>query len=201
MVSCMVIDDDQDIVDIFSDLLNVLNVDILATDNSGKNALKLYEQVKPDLVFTDLQMPRYDGVYVVETIKDVFPNAKIVVITGELNIENRNLLSLLNVPVIQKPFDVHEIKQVLTDVFLDETGLPSPFEIQYSFEDDLNVYSCTVTYEQYRNFKKLPIISECTVVNTEKNLESYQDEMQKALDLAVQNDTSHIRKLSEVVRS
>ncbi len=201
MVSCMIIDDDQDIVDVFSDLLNVLNVDILATDNSGKNALKLYEQVKPDLVFTDLQMPHFDGVYVVETTKDVFPNAKIVVITGELNVDNRNLLSLLNVPVIQKPFDAHEIKQVLTDVFLDESGLPSPFEIQYRFEDDLDVYSCTVTYEQYRNFKKLPIISECIVVNTEKNLESYQDEMQKALDLAVQNDTSHIRKLSEVVRS
>ena len=201
MVSCIVIDDDQDIVDIFSDLLGVLGVDILATDNSGKNAVKLYEEFKPDLVFTDLQMPHFDGVYVVETIKDAFPNAKIVVITGELNINNRNLLSLLNVPVIQKPFDAHEIKQILTDIFLSEHGLPSPFEIQYRFNDDVNVYSCTVTYEQYRNFKKLPIISECIVVNTEKNLESYQDEMQKALDLAVQNDTSHIRKLSEVVRN
>jgi len=200
MVSCIVIDDDQDIVDIFSDLLQVLNVDILATDNSGKNALKLYEQFKPDLVFTDLQMPHFDGVYVVETIKDVFHNARIVVITGELNIDNRNLLSLLNVPVIQKPFDAHEIKQVLTDIFLNENELPSPFEIQYKFDGDVNVYSCTVTYEQYRNFKKLPVISECIVVNTEKNLESSSDEMQKALDLAVQNDTSHILKLSEVVR-
>ena len=92
-------------------------------------------------------MPHFDGVYVVESIKDVFPNSKIVVITGELNIENRSLLSLLNIPVIQKPFDVHEIKQVLTDVFLNESGLPSPFEIQYQFNDDVNVYSCTVTYE------------------------------------------------------
>lgn len=199
MVSCIVIDDDQDIVDVFSDLLSVQNVDVLATDNSGKNSLKLYEKYKPDLVFTDLQMPHYDGIYVVESIKDVFPDAKVIVVTGELNNKFANLLGALHIPVILKPFNGDMIKKVITDTLSNESILDTPFEIQYQFKDDVNVYSCNVTYQQYRNFKKLPVISECVVIDTKKTLKSYSDEMQKALDLAVNNDHSQILKLSEIV--
>lgn len=73
-----------------------------------------------------------------------------------------------------------------------------PFKIQYKFQDDPTTHYCVVSYEQYRNFCALPIIQECKIIkgnqtNTKKNLE----EIQKALDMAFQKDTSHIRKLSE----
>jgi len=48
-------------------------------------------------------------------------------------------------------------------------------------------------------FKKLSVISDCVVVNAKKTQESYSDEMQKALDLAVNNDNTQILKLSEIV--
>lgn len=55
-----------------------------------------------------------------------------------------------------------------------------------------------MTYEQYANFRKLPIVKECEVVDeNQKNIENYKNELQKALDQAVKNDTSHIRALSE----
>jgi len=199
MVNCIVIDDDQDIVDVFSDLLDVHNVDVLATDNSGKNSLKLYEQFKPDLVFTDLQMPGYDGIYVVESIRDVFPNAKIVVVTGAINTGFANLLRALHVPIILKPFNGEKILKVISDSMSNEIITDTPFEIQYQFKNDVNVYSCNVTYQQYRNFKKLPVISEIVVVAIQKTLESYSDEMQNALDLAEHDDHSQILKLSEIV--
>lgn len=73
-----------------------------------------------------------------------------------------------------------------------------PFKIQYKFQDEAEIHYCIVSYEQYRNFCALPIIQECKIVkgnqtNTKKNLA----EIQKALDMAYQKDTSHIRKLSE----
>ena len=199
MVNCIVIDDDQDIVDVFCDLLDVLNVDVLATESSGKNSLKLYEQFKPDLVFTDLQMPHYDGIYVAESIRDVFPNAKIIVVTGELNSNTSNLFDVISIPVIKKPFNADKIRKTIADTLSKEIISYTPFEIQYQFKNDVNVYSCNVTYSQYRNFKKLPVISECVVVDAKKTLESYSDKMEKALDLAVNDDQSQILKLSEVV--
>ena len=73
-----------------------------------------------------------------------------------------------------------------------------PFKIHYKFQDDAQTHYCVVSYEQYRNFCALPIIQECKIIkgnqtSTKKNL----DEIQKALDMACQKDTTHIRKLSE----
>jgi len=196
-----VIDDDQDIVDVFCELLNMIKVDILATGNDGKEAIKLYEKHKPDIVFTALEMQRFDGFYAVESIKDKYPKAKIVIVTGDLNARNSSLLNSLNIPVINKPLDIHTVKQIITDVFWEEEKPLTPFKIQYKFKNDDNQYSCTLNYRQYRNFKKLPIIQECKVVeNSQKRIKAYQKEMQKALDKAMQNDTSHILKLSEVVK-
>ena len=200
MINCIVIDDDEDIVNVFCELLSVVKVDVLATSNDGKNAVDLYEKHKPDIVFSDLQMERCDGYYVVETIKDVFPDARIALITGDSNAVNSPLLKLLKIPIIKKPFDTHEIKQLVTDIFLIDPTLPNSFEIQYKFKNDVNVYSCNVNYQQYRNFKLLPVIEECIISDIEKNAPS-DDEMEKALEMAVENDTSKIRNLSEVVRS
>ncbi len=74
------------------------------------------------------------------------------------------------------------------------------FKIIYQFKDDQENFTCTVTHEQYRNFKNLPSISKCEIIKEDQeNIEAYKDEMQNALNLAAANDTSHIRKLSECV--
>jgi len=199
LVSCILIDDDQDIVDVFSELLHVMDVDILATGNNGKDAVELYRQHKPDLVLSDLQMPQYDGYYAVENIKDVDSRARFIIITGDLNAHNSPFLNLLNIPIIHKPFDVNKIKQTITDIILQDNELPGSFEIQYKFKEDVNYYTCTVNYQQYRNFKLLPIIEECSVAPTQKDTELLYNEMQNALNLAIEDDVSHIRKLSEII--
>ncbi|MEX0862311.1 response regulator [Nitrosopumilus sp.] len=201
MVNCIVIDDDQDIADIFSELLKINKIDVLAKGNNGKEAVKLYEQHKPDVIFTDLDMPKYDGHYAVEKIKEKYPNSKIIIMTGDINAQNANIFKVLKIPVINKPFNIHEIKQMVTEILITNDTLPMPFEIQYRFKEDDKYYSCVVTYEQYINFKQLPIIQECEITNNnQRNADSHENEMERALELAVKNDTSHIRNLSEVIR-
>jgi len=201
MVNCLVIDDDQDIADIFSELLKINKIDVLATGNNGKEAVKLYEQHKPDIIFTDLDMPKYDGHYAVEKIKGKYPSSRIIVMTGDINAQNDNIFKILKIPVINKPFDIHEIKQIVTEMFITNDTLPVPFEIQYKFKEDDKYYSCVVTYEQYRNFKQLPIIQECEITNSnQRDADLDEKEMERALELAVKNDASHIRNLSEVIR-
>ncbi|MGY5143607.1 MAG: hypothetical protein ACW9XH_03905 [Candidatus Nitrosopumilus sp. bin_32a] len=73
------------------------------------------------------------------------------------------------------------------------------FKIKYKFKNDKKYHICILTYEQYKNFKILPIVNECDIIKkTQKNTEAYKKEMQKALNLASQESLkSHIRKLSE----
>jgi two-component system chemotaxis response regulator CheY len=201
MVNCIVIDDEKDIVEMFCEILKIFKIEVLATGGNGKEAAELYEKYNPDIVFTDLTMPNYDGLYAVETIKDKNKDAKIIIITGNPNDEKRYFFELLKIPIISKPFDMNMLEVAIEDVFSIENTMPVSFEIKYKFKDDFDHYSCKVNYEQYRNFKKLAIIQECNIIKRNNENQESQREMQKALDLAVQNDTSHIRKLSEIVKN
>lgn len=196
MVSCIVIDDDQSILEVFCDLLETLDVEILGTGNDGSDAVKLYEKYKPDVVFTDLFMPKYDGLYGIESIKDGYPHAKIIAVTANADACHMPIFDILHVPIINKPFDINFIKQIISDVSLIGDDTQIPFEIQYKFKEDSKIYSCFVTFEQYRNVKKLPIIDQVTILTIDKQAEP-NDQMQDALDAASQNDASKLRNMSE----
>ena len=75
-----------------------------------------------------------------------------------------------------------------------------PIKIRYKFKEDKKFYTCTITYGQFQDFRDLPIVTECEIIKSEeKDFDKIKNKMQKALDLAAKNDTSHIRKLSEIV--
>ena len=75
------------------------------------------------------------------------------------------------------------------------------FKIKYRFKDEKKHYTCTVTYNQYKNFQELPLIAECEIVKqNQKNVEAYRKELQKALNIASEKSVkSHIKKLSESI--
>ena len=199
MASCIVVDDDPDIVSVFCDVLCMIEVNVLATANNGSNAVSMYKKHHPDIVFTDLNMPRYDGLYAIEKIKDIDFDAPIIVITGDSNAHLHPLLNSLNIPVIQKPFAVQTIKKAITDCLAGNLEQAS-FDIEYRFKGETKSYSCTVNYEQYKNLKELPIVEKCEMIKkSKKQFDKYADEMHKAINLAIKNDTSHIRRLSEMV--
>ena len=75
-----------------------------------------------------------------------------------------------------------------------------PLKVLYKFLGDEDRHTCQLTYEQYKNFKKLPIMRECTIVKRNQDeLEGYKEEMQMAINLAEKNST-HILKLSQIVK-
>ena len=119
MVSCIVVDDDETILSVFCELLKMLSVDVLSTAQNGFDAVKKYEQFKPDVIFLDLVMPEYDGFYAIEKISQHDPNAKIIVVTGYLEQSESELLNVFPVSeIIYKPFDINQIKNAITNALL-----------------------------------------------------------------------------------
>ena len=43
-----------------------------------------------------------------------------------------------------------------------------PFQIMYKFEEDQELYTCKVTHDQFKNFKKLPIVKECEIIKKDQ---------------------------------
>jgi DNA-binding NarL/FixJ family response regulator len=55
--------------------------DIVGEAADGREALRCCEKLKPDLVLTDLSMPRMDGTDVIRSIKKQSPNTKVIALT------------------------------------------------------------------------------------------------------------------------
>lgn len=117
MVTAIVIDDDVDTVDVFCDYLEIKNVQVLGRGYNGKTAVELYKTHKPDIVFLDLMMPEYDGIYALENIRKIDPESKVIVVTADLRDETAIRLSQLRpTRVFIKPYDIEKISQVLATI-------------------------------------------------------------------------------------
>ena len=49
--------------------------------NNGKKALEQYNMHKPDYIITDIQMPVMDGLELIEKIKEINPNQRIIILS------------------------------------------------------------------------------------------------------------------------
>ncbi|AIQ60076.1 response regulator [Paenibacillus borealis] len=57
-------------------------IEVAGTAADGEEALKLMEELRPDLVLTDIQMPFLDGLQLAERINGEYPGTKVVFLTG-----------------------------------------------------------------------------------------------------------------------
>ena len=81
---------------------------------NGKDAVALYKECRPDVVFLDLMMSEYDGFYAIKKIKEFNPEAKIVVITADITQISLTKLEEFKIDaVIYKPINMQKIIQVI----------------------------------------------------------------------------------------
>jgi len=79
-------------------------ITVLGTASNGKDGVEKVRQLNPDVVITDMIMPNYDGLYVVETI--MAENPKPVLLLSSLNKTNAEVFDALKagaVDFIDKP--------------------------------------------------------------------------------------------------
>ena len=59
-----------------------LGFQLAGTAENGVGALELAEQLRPDVVLTDIKMPYMDGLELCRRLKPLLPAAKLVVFSG-----------------------------------------------------------------------------------------------------------------------
>lgn len=117
MITAIVVDDDMYTVDLFCEYLGIVQIKVLGKGYNGLEAVTLYETHKPDIVFLDLLMPDYDGIYALDNIRQANPDAYVVVITAVVDKQRREKIEQIRPNrIIQKPFDPDQISEVISDV-------------------------------------------------------------------------------------
>ena len=86
----LIVDDEYDILMWLEDMFKHefdMEIDVY-TAMSASEALKLLNQVKFDVVLTDIKMPRMDGISLFQKIKSNWPRCKTVFLTGYRNFDD-----------------------------------------------------------------------------------------------------------------
>ena len=110
MIRAVVVDDDKDTVALFAEIMKSNNIEVVGKGYNGQEAAFLYQKLKPDVIFLDVIMPVYDGIYGITKIREMNPDATVIITTNQMTINAQIALNKLRPSaVIREPIDVNEI--------------------------------------------------------------------------------------------
>jgi len=74
----LIVDDAKFMRMTLSTILTKAGHEIVGEGENGRDAIRLYRELQPDLVTLDITMPEVSGIQAVKEIKNEFPNAKVI---------------------------------------------------------------------------------------------------------------------------
>ena len=84
--SVLIIDDEEDILSSCKAVLVDEDYDV-ETAKDYKEAMKIFESKKIDLVFLDVWLPNTDGLDILSNIKEKYPNTTVIMMSGHAGVE------------------------------------------------------------------------------------------------------------------
>ena len=95
-IRAVVVDDDKDTLNLFCDLLTSHKIKIAGKGRNGQEAVFLYQKLKPDVVYLDVTMPVFDGIYALEKIRELNLDTVIIMLADNITINKDRKSTRLN---------------------------------------------------------------------------------------------------------
>lgn len=88
----LIVDDEEGIRKVMGIFLADMGYEVHSAEN-GEEALRIFSQVKPPIVLTDIKMPGMDGIELLKRLKSESPDTEVIMITGhgDINLAIRSL--------------------------------------------------------------------------------------------------------------
>ena len=116
MASILVIDDDQSIREVLRKVLERAGHTVSEAAD-GKAALRSFAGDPTDVVITDIYMPEMDGIEFLIRVREAFPEARIIAMSGGGFLDQESVLDAASklgaVGVLEKPFSPEECLEVV----------------------------------------------------------------------------------------
>ena len=116
-LTALLVDDEPQLLNILKQVAETIGMDTLTAAN-GKEALKLYDEHRPDIIISDIYMPELNGIKLLQEVKKINPEEPVVLITGYAHY--RQLIDNLDFTpdgFLEKPFDLRKIIEIIVSFF------------------------------------------------------------------------------------
>ena len=109
----LLIDDEQSLIETLTVLLKGEGYEVIS-ELTGVGGVKAFKEHGPDLVLTDVRMPRMSGIEVLEEIRGTNPDTAVVLMTAQASLQSAiQAVNLGATHYVQKPFENDELLAVL----------------------------------------------------------------------------------------
>jgi CheY-like chemotaxis protein len=116
MALILVVDDEEPIRDILREALEGAGHRVV-TANDGREALRVYHAQRPDVVITDIVMPRRSGIDLVLELSRLSPRPKVIAMSGVTGKDFLEAAREANVArAFVKPFDVRAVMRAVDEL-------------------------------------------------------------------------------------
>ena len=119
MLRVLIADDEQNICLMIRKLVNwsEYGMEVIALAHNGLEAMSVIEQQRPEVVISDIRMPGYDGLALVQRARDLGLATDFVIISGYKQFEYAHTALNLGVEhYLLKPIDRQELEQTLSRI-------------------------------------------------------------------------------------
>jgi CheY-like chemotaxis protein len=115
-VMALVVDDDPGVRSLYVVVLRQEGATVTASGVASE-AVDLIDLHPPDVVVTDLHMPKHDGVWLLEQIKSRMPDVPVILVSGYIDDRQLGRLRALGfADVLAKPLPVAELANTVARV-------------------------------------------------------------------------------------
>lgn len=135
MVNIVVVEDEYKIRYGLLQLISKQNMEyrVVGEAENGYEGLKMVRDLLPDVVITDIRMPKMDGLEMIENIRKLNINAKFVILTGYAEFEYAQKGLRLGVyDYLLKPVAISDVKNLLNRLVNPESREDGQQQAQYS---------------------------------------------------------------------
>lgn len=111
-----------------------LGVDRVEDAEDGAQALELARQHRPDIIISDVKMPRMNGLELAGAVREMYPECQFIFLSGYTDKEYlKGAIKLRAASYVEKPIDLEEVADVLRQVIaeLQKSRRPDPNLVFY----------------------------------------------------------------------
>jgi DNA-binding NtrC family response regulator len=117
-----------------TDILKREGYDVVAAED-GEEGLALFASVQPEIVITDLRLPKLGGMEVLKTVLALDPRCKVILITAYATVDTAvSSLKLGAFDYLTKPFSPEKLLSILRNITLLQSALDENAELKNRLE-------------------------------------------------------------------
>jgi len=119
MPRILVIDDEPTVRRYFARVLEMAGHAVDVAEN-GREGMRVFRAIRPDLVITDILMPESDGIEIITELKQDFPDTKIIAISGGGSVGPHGYLKAAELlganVVLEKPIKATQLREAVDKI-------------------------------------------------------------------------------------